>query len=100
MNRLSLPGTLLELSVCGGGAESLDDCSNIFSLLPREPDPAGGGGRDVELGPEEKDGGAAKFDDLLFIGGGPALASMAIGAVGGARPGVPAQSRWGNDYMR
>ena len=72
--------------------ESLDGCSNSFSLLPREPEPAGCPGRDVEgLGRGENDGG------LLFTGGGPLLVSMETGVVGGASSGE-AGAMHCNDY--
>ena len=76
MNRPSLPGLL----VGGGGAESLDDCSNILSRLPREPELAGGGGRDVELGVGENTGGVANFDGADFVAVGALLVSIATGA--------------------
>ncbi len=61
-----------------------DDCSNIFSLFPREPELAGGGGRDVELGPGENDGGETNFEglaDALLNEGGATLVSMATDPV-------------------
>ena len=67
-----MPG-LFEPPVGGAEEESSDDDSNILSLLPREPDPAGGGGRDIELGLGENDGGAAGFEGPPVAMGGAML---------------------------
>ena len=50
--------------------------------MPSEPELAGGGGRDVELGPGENDGGETNLEgaaDALLNEGGATLVSMAAG---------------------